>query len=191
MKNLGLSNVTESSSSLPPGGYICKIIEVHDVPNKEYLEIKVDIAQGPHAGYYKNLEEKFGFWGLVWYMSYKQTALGLFKSGISALRASNSNFQWNDDAENDEKCMVGCLVGGLLGEEEYLGNDGTLKCNLKFKRAISVQEILDGQFKVPEKKKLEAYNTGAEVVDTTAPSQEAVEVTGAQFTPVDESQIPF
>lgn len=188
MRNLGLSNVAESTGSLPPGGYVCRIIDVQDVPQKEYLMLKLDIAQGSHKDHYKNLEERFGFWGLVWYMSYKQTALGLFKSGISALRASNEGFHWEDDAENDERRMVGCLVGGLLGEEEYLGNDGTLKCNVKFTRAVSVEDIMNGNFKVPEKKKLESYNSSAEVVDTT---QGYTAPDGTQFAPVDEAEMPF
>ena len=182
MKNLGLSNVAESMGSIPPGGYICKILDVEDVPQKEYLKIKVDIAQGQYKGHYKNLEEQFSFWGLTWFMSYKDSALGLFKAGISALRASNEGFQWADDEENDERKMIGCLVGGILGEEEYLGNDGSLKCNVKFKRAASVQDIIDGNYKVPEKKKLAAMDNTNEVVDTTI---------GSGFQPVDEDEMPF
>jgi hypothetical protein len=190
MKNLGLSNVSESTGSLPPGGYICRILDVQDVPSKEYLLVKLDIAQGPHAGHYKELEDRFGFWGLNWYMSYKQTALGLFKAGISALRASNSSFQWNDDTENDERNMIGCLVGGVLAEEEYLSNDGTVKSNVKFKTAVSTQTIIDGQFKVPEKKKLESHNTAAEVVDTTQSNGYTAQ-DGTHFAPVNEKDIPF
>lgn len=190
MKNLNLSNVTETTGSIPAGGYICKIIDAQDVPGKEYLMLKVDIAKGPYADYYKRLEERFGFWGLTWYMSYKQTALGLFKAGISALRASNPTFNWDDDGENDERKMVNCYVGGILGEEEYLGNDGSVKCNLKFKTAVSTQAIIDGQFKVPERKKLEAFNAGAEVVDTTQPAGYTSQ-DGTQFAPVNESDIPF
>ena len=58
MKNLNLSNVTETGS-IPAGGYICKIIDAQDVPGKEYLMLKVDIAKGPYADYYKRLEEHF------------------------------------------------------------------------------------------------------------------------------------
>lgn len=190
MKNLGLSNVSESTGSIPPGGYICKILNVQDVPSKEYLVVKLDIAQGPYTGHYKELEERFGFWGLNWYMSYKQTALGLFKAGISALRASNSNFQWNDDTENDERNMIGCMVGAILGEEEYISNDGMLKCNVKFKNAVSTQAIVDGQFRVPEKKKLESHNATAEVVDTTQSNGYTTQ-DGTHFAPVNEKDIPF
>jgi hypothetical protein len=190
MKNLGLSNVQESTGSVPAGGYICRILDVQDVPSKEYLMVKVDIAQGPHANHYKDLEERFGFWGLIWYMSYKSTALGMFKAGIKALRASNANFQWNDDTVNDERNMIGCFVGGVLAEEEYLSKDGTVKINVMFKTAVCTQTIIDGQFKVPEKKKLESHNMTAEVVDTTKGGGYTAQ-DGTHFAPVNEKDIPF
>lgn len=116
MKNLNLSSVTDTSG-LPAGGYILKIKSVEDVESKEYLKVQLDIAEGPYADYYANLDDRYGFWGLIWYMSYKSKALGLFKSGIKAIKASNASFVWDDDAANDEQQMVGCLIGGLLREE--------------------------------------------------------------------------
>lgn len=181
MKNLGLSNVKESNNGLAPGGYIVKVLEAEDFPNKEYLRLKLDIATGEHKDHYKELDDRFGFWGLYWYMSYKDTALGLFKQGINALRNSNSDLKWEDDAENDEKMLEGCTVGAILREEEYLANDGEVKSNVKFFKAISTTDIQEGKYTVPDKKVLESHNTSAEVIDTTA----------VKFQEVDDKDVPF
>ena len=180
MKNLSLSNVKESTNGLTPGGYVVKILEAEDFPDKEYLRLKLDIAAGPNKDHYKDLDDRFGFWGLYWYMSYKQTALSLFKAGINAIRKSNADFTWEDDAENDEKTLVGCMVGAVLREEEYLSNDGEVKSNVKFYKAMSITDIQEGKYTVPPRKVLESHNTANEVIDTTATFQE-----------VDEKDIPF
>jgi hypothetical protein len=65
-----------------------------------------------------------------------------------------------------------------------------LKCNVKFKNAVSTQAIVDGQFRVPEKKKLESHNTTAEVVDTTQSNGYTAQ-DGTHFAPVNEKDIPF
>ena len=54
------------------GGYICKIIDVEDVPMNEqgkgnYLKIFYDIADGEFKGYYK---EQFDRWGGNWNASF-------------------------------------------------------------------------------------------------------------------------
>ena len=38
---------------LAPGGYICAIKDVKDVPEKEYLEIQFDIVKGDEKGYFQ------------------------------------------------------------------------------------------------------------------------------------------
>lgn len=179
MKNLNLSSVTDTSG-LPAGGYILKIKSVEDVESKEYLKLQLDIAEGPYADYYANLDDRYGFWGLIWYMSYKSKALGLFKSGIKAIKASNASFVWDDDAANDEQQMVGCLIGGLLREEEYQSNDGKVKSNVKFYKALPVDVIRTGSFTVPERKRLESRNATNDVVDTTA-----------AFVPIKDEDMPF
>ena len=182
MKNLNLSNV-QDSSRLPAGGYVLRVKSVMDIFEKEYLKLELDVAEGPYKDYYENLSSRHGFWGLTWYMSYKEKALGLFKSGITAFKASNDGFVWDDDAENDERKLIGCVIGALLREEEYEANDGTVKSNVKFFRAMPASEIRSGNFKIPEKKVLEARNTSNAVVDMTAKP--------AGFEAVDDEDLPF
>ena len=56
----------------------------------------------------------------------------------------------------DERKLAGCLVGMIIGEEEYAGNDGSTKTRLRVRSTRPVAQIRDGRFKVPELKKLEA-----------------------------------
>ena len=41
-----------SFGNLPEGGYVCVITKVTDKPDKEYLEIEYDIAEGDFAGWW-------------------------------------------------------------------------------------------------------------------------------------------
>lgn len=166
MKELNLTNVEpEKGFGGPePGGYILKIINVEDVPNKEYLKIDYDFAEGEYKNHYLNLFDKFGFWGGAMYKSYKEKSLGWFKAFISDIEASNPGYKW----DNDEKKLEGKLFGAVLGAEEYRSNDGEVKESLKVKKTTSIQDIRDGKFKIPKLKKLEESNASNEVVDASA-----------------------
>lgn len=135
---------------LPAGGYVAKIMNVEDRTDKQYLYIEFDIAEGDYIGYYDDLEKRAGFWGGKMYRSYKDSALGMFKGFIRSVEESNKDFVW----EWDEKKLVGKNVGVILGEEEYIGNDGSVKTRLKVNSTKSVQDIKDGKFRVPQLKKL-------------------------------------
>ena len=63
MKNIDLTNVQEATDfpKLTPGGYICRITAVEDVPAKEYLKIEYDIVEGEFTGYWKKLYDSKAF----------------------------------------------------------------------------------------------------------------------------------
>lgn len=91
MKNLNLENVQEAKdfTPVPPDGYICRITSVEDVPDKEYLRVEFDIAEGDFKGNYQTLYENKGFWGGSFVRSYKEKALPFFKSFTTAIENSN------------------------------------------------------------------------------------------------------
>lgn len=149
-----------------PGGYICQIVNVRDVPNKEYLELELDIAEGDYAGHYKELNDRAGFWGLKLYRSYKESARGMFKGFIEDIGESNSGFAW----DWNEDRLIGLNIGAVIGEEEYIGNDGQIKTRLKVTSTKTVHQIHEGKFKVPAIKRLESQNKGNEVVNNAVPA---------------------
>lgn len=183
MKKVNLSNVQEASDNtrLPAGGYICKYTKVEDFPKKEYLLMEFDIAKGDFEGYYQSLSDAYGFWGGRCYRSYKEKALPMFKRMCSAVNKSNNGFVFDGDANADESTLIGKLIGLVLCEEEYVGNDGNIKTRLYVDKEVPVDDIINGKFKVKPLKKL--------------PEEERAEVEGdgsfIDVPPTDDNDLPF
>lgn len=139
-------------------GYICKIIDVVDVPvdantgKGDYLRIEYDIADGEFKDYYM---EQFTRWGGVWkasfIRSYKEKAVGMFKHFVSCVEKSNNGYEW----DWNEKSLIGKTIGLVLGEEDYKNSMGEVKTKLSVSQIKTVEEIKNGDFKVPAPKKLE------------------------------------
>lgn len=162
----------------PAGGYICEIIRATDTPNKEYVHLEYDIKFGEYAGYWQETAERFGWWGGDFYRSYKDSAIGMFKGFTNAVEASNDGYTW----DWNERGLEGKLIGIVLGEEEYIKNDGSVGTRLKVRSTKSVQDIRDGRFKVPELKTLEENTTQKQTPASVAAS--------VGMTPTDED-LPF
>ena len=161
MRNVNWSNVEEPKEykKVAPGGYICKIVKVEDVEDKEYLKIYYDIAQGEFKDYYKDLNESKGFWAGNFIRSYKQTAETFFKGFLTALENSNDNFTVNGFT-GDINSLKGKLIGLVLAEEEYPANDGTIKTRLYVSSNRSIESIRKTDFEIPAKKKVDVDQVG-------------------------------
>lgn len=164
MRVVDLENVQEAGEfeRLVPGGYVCKITKVTDIPldpkngKGDYLNIEYDIAEGKYKDYYKQMEENLHFWGGRYIRSYKEKALPMFKRMCSAIAKSNPGFVFDGGKQNaNEQTLVGKMVGLVLGEEEYIGNNGEKKNRLYVKSEYDISSIRNGSFRVPEMKKLE------------------------------------
>lgn len=150
IKNWKDVKASEDFERLSAGGYVCIIIHATDFPDKQYLKIEYDIAEGDHKDHWANTKDRFWWWGGDLYRSYKDSAVGMFKAFTNAVEASNPNFTW----AWKEKDLEGKMVGLILGEEEYTGNDGSIKTRLKVRSVKSVQDIREGKFKIPALKRL-------------------------------------
>lgn len=145
------------------GGYICKIVDVEDVPINEqgkgnYLRIEYDIAEGDLKGYYKEAFDKFGGkWWASFIRSYKETALGMFKHFTNCVEQSNVGYEW----DWNEKGLIGKLIGVVIGEEEYQKQDSTIGTRMYVKDIKTVEDIKNGNFKIPEFKKMAVVPTNA------------------------------
>lgn len=159
MKILNLDNVNtaEEFDRLTPGGYVCGITAIEDVPEKEYLRIEYDIAEGKLKNYYRTLYNNKGFWGGSTIKSYKEKALPFFKGFITAIEQSNAGYKW----DSDENKLIRKLVGFVLAEEEYRAKDGSIKTRLYVAHVTSTDKIRNGDFKVPALKKLPNSNTSS------------------------------
>lgn len=184
MKALGKNyKDTEASSDtferLPVGGYVCRIKAVEDVTAKEYLSVIYDIAEGEHKGFYSDDWSDQHPFAHRFVLSYKETALGMFKGRLKAIDASNGT-DFEQQAVNgfNERELIGKLVGLIIGEEEYESDRGEVKTRLAVRSVVSVDRIRSGDFKIPEVKKLKA-------------KAEAPTDGFTSFTGIDESNIPF
>ncbi len=141
---------------LPAGGYVIRITSAADVVDdhgnlKEYLRIVYDIAEGPEAGRYKN-ETADNDYRHSFIRSYKDKALGMFKAFTNALEESNPGYKW----DWNEAALAGKVLGVVIGYEEYESNDGSVKERQRIASCISADRVREGDFKVPELKKLKA-----------------------------------
>ena len=157
------------------GGYVCKIVDAEDVPldaatgKGDYIRINYDISEGQFAGFYKDQFDKWGgSWSATFVRSYKEKARGMFKHFTNCVEASNANYKW----DFDELSLIGKDVGLVLGEEEYRNAAGEAKTKLVVKFVKTVDEIRNGDFKVPEIQKL-------------------AEEPKMEFKPIDDDSIPF
>lgn len=145
----------ESMARVPAGGYVCRIMHVFDMQDKQYLKIELDIAEGEYKGVYSDRYAKFGGnWPCSRISSYKDKALGMFKGFITSVEESNDRYQFNFD----EQTLVGKMVGVVFGDEEYLTDQGEMKtiCKPQFFRSVSA--IRSGDFEIPQLKKVATSN---------------------------------
>lgn len=152
MKALDLTNVQANAGGefprVTPGGYVVGIVSVQDVPEKEYLKISYDIAEGELKNYYYEMKQRTGYELPCFYKSYKDKALGFFKAFLDAVIASNPGYVWN----NDERTLTRKLVGCVLREEEYRNRNGEIKIRLTPAFFYPAQDIRAGRFEVPDRK---------------------------------------
>ena len=171
----GYDKIQESGSfkKLPVGGYVVKILSAIDVPEKEYLRISFDIAEGPNKGFfaeeYKNNTREDKKWPSAgtFVRSYKEKALPMMKGFTTAVEKSNKNYTWNFD----ESTLKGKLVGLVIGEEEFVNSSGKMRTRTYVNAVRSVDVIREGKFEVPELKKLSADKVAASAPAASQPFQ--------------------
>lgn len=156
---------------LAPGAYIVKILNVKDFPEKEYLKISFDIAEGEKKGFFKksfdNDTRDAKKWpnGGSFIRSYKQTAAGMFRGFTNAIEASNKGYTF----DFDEQTLVGKVVGVIVGDEEFVNQKGQVRTRTYVNAVRSVDAIKNGDYKIPELKKLDA----SKVTTASAPTNSA------------------
>jgi hypothetical protein len=149
------ANQGGSFERLLAGGYICRITRVEDMPEKEYLKVEFDIAEGKHRQWFAEIYSRAGFWGGHFVRSYKGSAIGFFKGFITAVENSNAGYTWTWA----EQSLVGKSIGLVLAYEEYISQkDGSVKERLYVAQSRSIDAIKKGDFTIPGLKRLKQEN---------------------------------
>lgn len=147
---------TGESARLTVGGKICIIVNAYETTTKKtnqpMLALEFDIAEGEEKSYYEAANQQYGG---DWRGVYRQGTLDkngscspFFKGMISAIEESNDRYKF----DFNEKTLIGKKFGGVFGEEEYIGKDGTVKTAIKLMQIRSTDAIKKGNFKIPPKK---------------------------------------
>lgn len=159
------ATTNEEYKRMPAGGYVVRIQAVRTkdaargidyIADKQYVKLIWDVDEGEFAGkfsddYFAGEDKDYAH---QLYFSWKN--MGAFKSNVWCFEDSNPGFDALAAVDYDRwELFVGKRVGLVLGEEEYMGSDGTVKTRFGFPRVKSVKDIHDGKFKVPPLKKLE------------------------------------
>lgn len=131
------------------GGYVCIITGVEDVPDREYLKVYYDIADGEFKGYYTDLKKRMGWDMPYFFKSYKDTAMSFFKGFVTSIEETNKGFKWDGETES---MFVKKGVGLVFGEELYTNSKGESKKRLIVDSVHSANAIRNGDFKIPELK---------------------------------------
>lgn len=161
MKSINLTDVKEATESkrLPAGVYLCVILDVEDVTDKEYLKVTYDIMRGEYAGHFNTIRKEHPDWSWVgaYVKSYKPKALPMFKRFCTAVTKSNPGYVFDGQINTDEKTLIGKGIGLVLGEEEYYGNDGEKRTRLYVAREFPIDDF--GNQKVPALKTVKDETT--------------------------------
>lgn len=174
--------ITGEYERLEAGGYICKIVsakeEISKKSGKRMLVLALDILEGDKKDFFKkrfdentSTDKKWSAGAIYRQMLEGEKAVGFLKGLMTSLEASNDGFTW----DWDEKKLINLKCGAIFGEEEYEKIDGSIGTTIKVKYIKTVKAIQEGNFKVPELKKLppkgEAFESfvNSEVSDEPLP----------------------
>lgn len=194
---------------LPVGAYVCRIQQcaVQTVKGgSQMLAVAFDITDGEWAGYYaqdfkSNTAADKKWKGVLRLFLPKddgsekdETTKSILKGFITAVEQSNAGFVWNWD----ERSLNGKTVGILFRNEQWQYN-GKTGWTAKAFRAMSVDDVADGNYTIPEDRPL--ANTSSFADDYTSASAPAPASAGygngysgatAGFAPMeDDTQLPF
>lgn len=178
----GYNDVTAANSgefsSLPAGGYVCKIINAEFANSKAgnlMLILFVDIAEGDFTAFFKTATDKARKFNAdkKWDNNaiYRQLVLDsssrvspFFKGLISCIENSNSNFKININ-DFEPSTLRGLACGFVFALEEFQRRDYSIATRSVIKFPKSIQDIRDGKFSIPDIKKIDKHDTQKESKD--------------------------
>lgn len=183
-KDIPMSN---DKGRLPEGGYVVEMTEIRDDAKKECLEVRYDITEGPEAGRYSDDFYKDKPYAHRMFRSYKETALRMFKTFITAVDETNGT-AFNAELEKgkafNEQKLKGKKLGIVVSYEEYENDRGEIKQRPYVAKVLSAQAVRAGEYTVPDLKKLSGSASNG-----TAGLAPAPDVPFGQ--PISDDDLPF
>lgn len=189
MRNIDWNQVQEAGARPTPGGYLAWITRCEDVEAKEYLKMEWEFCDPKWKGTNEDTYNKYGFWPMPIFRSYKEKAMPKFKGFKTAVEKSNPGYIFR----NDPPSLAGRIIGVILGEEEYRNGKGEIKKRMTVTDVRSAQAIQAGDFEVPPLKKLEESGAAYTASPASPASPAAPAYTPPDFAVLqnDETTLPF
>lgn len=188
---------------MPAGGYICKIVKADFDKSKagnDMLILFVDIAEGDFAGCFaataKRFQPKAGWPNHAIVRRNVLDADGkpsrFFKGLLNVIAESNNGLQLSAGGTIHASQLVGKMCGFVFGDEEYPKQDGSIGVRAAVRSAKTLDDIREGNFKIPPLKKLDAdkspthqrtnqYSKPPESPDPPSPAGEVVDLEDPPF----------
>ena len=138
---------------LPAGGYVCivKKVSVEDNKNnKPMLVLEIDILEGEFKGFFKNSQYPPKIFRNIFD---KDNKISPFFKGLLANFGDSNGFSVVGGMF-DEKILLNKSIGVVFADEEYESN-GIVKVRASPSFTTTVEIIRNGEFKVPQLKKLQ------------------------------------
>lgn len=140
-----------------PDGYVLKVLHAGDMLtprlNKPAIKIFCDIAQGEFKGYYQSLSDRLNNMVALDYLQLiteDENNLRYYKRFVQFFEECNPGFKFDFRPLS----LVGKVIGGITGEEEYLCNrDHVIKVKLKIQYLCPISTIINNEFRIPPLKK--------------------------------------
>lgn len=174
---------------LPVGAYVCRVKQaVVDSTYGDQLCILFDIVEGEHQNFFMDEFRANTMENKKWKGTLKQWipkddgsekdewTKSSFKGMVTSFEKSNPGYQWNWD----EASLVGKLIGILFRNEEWEFN-GKHGWAVRPFKALSVDTVRSGDFKLPDDKPLKG-KAPASAVDNFADLENKVSMFGNQHT---------
>ena len=154
---------TGEFETLPAGAYIATIKNAKvdtTRTGKECIILAFDIAEGEYKGFYQRQFDGDTRTDKKWRGTYMQVTEGnsipFYKGMVTSIELSNPGYKWDFDVST----LKGKQMGVLMGREQYVGTDGTLKWAVKCMAIRTVKAVKDGTAKAPEDKLVQGAGVG-------------------------------
>ena len=146
MPSIDLTNVQEATGAfdIEPGGYVMVITGVDPQPNDQRCFLKLDVAEGPQAGFYKGSQ-----YPISEMLSWKPKALGFLKHKLHVIADSNTGFDPVAAFQSDQwQAFVGKHVGAIVRKQLYTW-EGQDRERAEVAEIVTPDEVRSGSFRVP------------------------------------------
>lgn len=165
-KDFDSVNPFSDFTPLPPGGYVCQILNAKEETSKagnDMVVLMLDIVEGDQTNYFRNLFQKrkdnadnpatvkYPFDGKAYVnFTYEGKTTKKFKALCTSVEEDGHTILWDD---RFAESLKGATIGVIFRREESKGtgeNEGKTFWNTKPFAFRSAQTIRNGEFTVPD-----------------------------------------